>query len=258
MNKKAEVVRVYLPPDANTLLSVADHCLRSKNYINLIVAGKQPAPQWLTIDEAVAHCTVGLGVWKWASNDEGSPDVVMACSGDVPTMEALAAVVLLRSLAPDLKIRVVNVVDLMALQPPSRASARPARRGLRPHLPAQNAHGLRLPRLSVAAFTGSPTGGIITITCTCAATRKRAPRPRPSICACSTTSTASSWRWTRSSACRGSRSGRRRRAVVLRGDSAPQALRSGKRRRSAGDSRLALASDLDSEQNRLRKAEPVR
>jgi xylulose-5-phosphate/fructose-6-phosphate phosphoketolase len=119
VNKKAEVVRVYLPPDANTLLSVSDHCLRSKNYINLIVAGKQPAPQWLTIDEAVAHCTTGLGIWKWASNDEGNPDVVMACSGDVPTLEALAAVVLLRGLAPDLKVRVVNVVDLMALQPPS-------------------------------------------------------------------------------------------------------------------------------------------
>ncbi len=117
VNKKATVVRVYLPPDANTLLSVADHCLRSKNYINLIVAGKQPAPQWLAIDEAVTHCTVGMGVWKWASNDEGPPDVVMACCGDVPTLETLAAVTLLRSLAPDLKIRVVNVVDLMALQP---------------------------------------------------------------------------------------------------------------------------------------------
>jgi xylulose-5-phosphate/fructose-6-phosphate phosphoketolase len=86
------VVRIYLPPDANTLLSVADHCLRSKNYINLIIAGKQPAPQWLTMDEAVAHCTTGLGVWKWASNDEGKPDVVVGCSGDVPTLEALAAV----------------------------------------------------------------------------------------------------------------------------------------------------------------------
>ena len=115
VNKKASVVRVYLPPDANTLLSVADHCLHSKNYINLIVAGKQPAPQWLTIDEAVTHCTIGMGVWKWASNDD--PDVVMACCGDVPTLETLAAVVLLRTLAPDLKIRVVNVVDLMALQP---------------------------------------------------------------------------------------------------------------------------------------------
>jgi len=119
VNKKATVVRVYLPPDANTLLSVADHCLHSKNYINLIVAGKQPAPQWLTIDEAVTHCTVGMGVWKWASNDAGSPDVVMACCGDVPTLETLAAVTLLRALAPDLKVRVVNVVDLMALQPQS-------------------------------------------------------------------------------------------------------------------------------------------
>ncbi|MGA3011296.1 MAG: phosphoketolase family protein, partial [Terracidiphilus sp.] len=119
VNKKAEVVRVYLPPDANTLLSVADHCLRSKNYINLIVAGKQPAPQWLTIDEAVAHCTTGLGVWPWASNDGGKPDVVMACSGDVPTLETLAAVTLLRGLAPDLRVRVVNVVDLMAMEPPT-------------------------------------------------------------------------------------------------------------------------------------------
>ena len=119
VNKKADVVRIYLPPDANTLLSVADHCLRSKNYINLIVAGKQPAPQWLTMDEAVAHCTTGLGIWNWASNDDDNPDVVMACCGDVPTMEALAAVTLLREQAPDLRVRVVNVVDLMALQPQS-------------------------------------------------------------------------------------------------------------------------------------------
>jgi len=119
LNKKADVVRIYLPPDANTLLSVSDHCLRSRNYINLIVAGKQPAPQWLTIDEAVAHCTTGMGVWQWASNDEGGPEVVMACCGDVPTMEALAAVNLLRERVPDLRIRVVNVVDLMALQPTS-------------------------------------------------------------------------------------------------------------------------------------------
>jgi xylulose-5-phosphate/fructose-6-phosphate phosphoketolase len=119
MNKKADVVRIYLPPDANTLLSVSDHCLRSRNYINLIVAGKQPAPQWLTIDEAIAHCTTGLGIWPWASNDEGNPEVVMACCGDVPTMEVLAAVMLLRERVPDLRIRVVNVVDLMALQPQS-------------------------------------------------------------------------------------------------------------------------------------------
>jgi xylulose-5-phosphate/fructose-6-phosphate phosphoketolase len=119
MNKKADVVRIYLPPDANTLLSVSDHCLRSRNYINLIVAGKQPAPQWLTIDEAIAHCTTGLGVWQWASNDEGGPEVVMACCGDVPTLETLAAVCLLHKRVPDLRIRVVNVVDLMALQPTS-------------------------------------------------------------------------------------------------------------------------------------------
>jgi xylulose-5-phosphate/fructose-6-phosphate phosphoketolase len=119
MNKKADVVRIYLPPDANTLLSVSDHCLRSRNYINLIVAGKQPAPQWLTIEEAVAHCTKGLDVWQWASNDEGGPEVVMACCGDVPTLEALAAVTILRAKVPDLRIRVVNVVDLMALQPAS-------------------------------------------------------------------------------------------------------------------------------------------
>ncbi len=119
VNKKASVVRVYLTPDANTLLSVADHCLRSRNYINLIVAGKQPAPQWLSMDEAIEHCTIGMGVWQWASNDAGKPEVVMACCGDVPTMEALAAVCLLRERVPDLRIRVVNVVDLMALQPQS-------------------------------------------------------------------------------------------------------------------------------------------
>jgi xylulose-5-phosphate/fructose-6-phosphate phosphoketolase len=117
LNKKADVVRIYLPPDANTLLSVSDHCLRSRHYINLIVAGKQPAPQWLTIDEAVAHCTTGLGIWPWASDD--NPEVVMACCGDVPTMEALAAVCLLKERVPDLRIRVVNVVDLMTLQPTS-------------------------------------------------------------------------------------------------------------------------------------------
>jgi xylulose-5-phosphate/fructose-6-phosphate phosphoketolase len=119
VNKKGEVVRVYLPPDANTLLSVADHCLRTKNNINLIVAGKQPAPQWLTMDEAIAHCTKGLSAWEWASNDEGNPDVVMACCGDVPTLETLAAVCVLHEKVPELRVRVVNVVDLMALQQPS-------------------------------------------------------------------------------------------------------------------------------------------
>ena len=116
-NKKAEIVRVYLPPDANTLLSVADHCLRSRNYVNLIVAGKQPAWVWLDMESAVRHCTTGLGVWDWASNDEGNPDVVMACAGDIPTLETLAAVTGLRKHVPDIRIRVVNVVDLMALQP---------------------------------------------------------------------------------------------------------------------------------------------
>jgi xylulose-5-phosphate/fructose-6-phosphate phosphoketolase len=118
VNKKAEVVRVYLPPDANCLLSVTDHCLKSRNYVNVVVAGKQPAPQWLTMDEAVKHCEAGLGIWRWASNDHGSePDVVMACCGDVPTLETLAAVDLLRQYAPELKIRTINVVNLMTLQP---------------------------------------------------------------------------------------------------------------------------------------------
>ncbi|HEY0758058.1 MAG TPA: phosphoketolase family protein [Acidisarcina sp.] len=117
LNKKADIVRIYLAPDANTLLSVADHCLRSKNYINLIIAGKQPAENWLTMDDAVRHCAAGVSIWKWASTDDGKdPDVVMACAGDVPTLETLAAVTLLRKQQPDLRIRVVNVVDLMSLQ----------------------------------------------------------------------------------------------------------------------------------------------
>ncbi|HEY7505783.1 MAG TPA: phosphoketolase family protein [Gemmatimonadales bacterium] len=117
VNKKADVIRVYLPPDANTLLSVADHCLRSRNYVNVIVAGKQPALQYLDLDAAIKHCTAGIGIWEWASNDRGAePDVVMASAGDVPTLETLAAVSLLRRHAPDLKVRVVNVVDLMRLQ----------------------------------------------------------------------------------------------------------------------------------------------
>jgi xylulose-5-phosphate/fructose-6-phosphate phosphoketolase len=120
VNKKAELVRVYLPPDANTLLSVTDHCLRSRNYVNVIVAGKQPAPQWLDMNAAIVHCTAGIGIWEWASTDRGSdPDVVMACCGDVPTAETLAAVEILRTHFPELKIRVINVVDLMRLQPAS-------------------------------------------------------------------------------------------------------------------------------------------
>jgi len=119
VNKKAEVIRVYLPPDANTLLSVTDHCLRSRHYINVIVAGKQPALQYLVMDEAVKHCAAGIGIWEWASSDRGGdPDVVMACCGDVPTLETLAAAKLLRRYVPGLKVRVINVVDLMKLQPP--------------------------------------------------------------------------------------------------------------------------------------------
>ena len=118
-NKKADIVRIYLPPDANCLLSVADHCLRSRNYINLIVAGKQPEFQWLDIDAAVRHCTAGAGIWQWASNGADDPDVVMACAGDVPTLETLAAVTLLREYVPDIRIRVINVVDLMVLEPQS-------------------------------------------------------------------------------------------------------------------------------------------
>ena len=150
VNKKADVVRVYLPPDGNTLLSVTDHCLRSRNYVNVIVAGKQPAPQWLTMDQAIKHCTAGIGIWEWASNDKGGdPDVVMACCGDVPTLETLAAVDIIRQHVPALKIRVVNVVNLMKLQPPSE----------HPHglsdfdfdaLYEGQAHCLRVPRLSMA------------------------------------------------------------------------------------------------------------
>ncbi len=118
VNKKAEIVRVYLPPDANCLLSIADHCLRSRHYVNVVVAGKQPALDYLTMDEAVAHCARGIGIWKWASNDDrGEPDVVLACCGDIPTLETLAAAAILRERVPDLRVRVINVVDLMRLQP---------------------------------------------------------------------------------------------------------------------------------------------
>jgi xylulose-5-phosphate/fructose-6-phosphate phosphoketolase len=120
MNKKAEVVRVYLPPDANCLLSTVDHCLRSRQYVNVVIAGKHPAPQWLSMDAAIKHCTEGASIWQWASSDQhGDPDVVMACAGDVPTLEILAAVSILRENLPKLKVRVVNVVDLMKLQPTS-------------------------------------------------------------------------------------------------------------------------------------------
>ncbi len=120
VNKKASIIRVYLPPDANCLLSVADHCLRSRHYVNVTVIGKQPQPNWLTMEQAILHCTKGLGIFDWASNDQGRlPDVVMGCCGDVPTLETLAAVDLLRQYLPDLAVRVVNVVDLMRLEPSS-------------------------------------------------------------------------------------------------------------------------------------------
>jgi len=119
MNKKARVIRVYLPPDANCLLSVADHCLRSRQYVNVVVIGKQPALQYLSMEDAVLHCTRGIGIWDWAGNEEGEPQVVMACAGDIPTLETVAAAALLREHLPDLRVRVINVVDLMRLQPPS-------------------------------------------------------------------------------------------------------------------------------------------
>jgi xylulose-5-phosphate/fructose-6-phosphate phosphoketolase len=119
VNKKSDVVRIYLPPDANTLLSVLDHCLRSRNYINLTVAGKHDSPQWLAMEDAVSHCTRGVGIWEWAGSEQPGqdPDIVMACAGDVPTLETIAAASILKSALPDLKIRVINIVDLMRLEP---------------------------------------------------------------------------------------------------------------------------------------------
>ena len=192
VNKKADVVRIYLPPDANTLLSVSDHCLRSKNYINLIVAGKQPAPQWLTMDEAVPHCTTGLGIWKWASNDDGNPDVVMACCGDVPTMEALAAVTVASHPGAGpahSRCQCRRPDDAAATL---RTSARASRRGVRRHLSAQMCPSSSRFTDIRGAFTGSLTGDTTTTTSTCADTRKRARQRRLSTCACSITSIVSS------------------------------------------------------------------
>ena len=151
VNKKAEIIRVYLPPDANTLLSVTDHCLRSRHYVNVVVAGKQPALQYLDMDAAIQHCTKGIGIWDWASNDHGvEPDVVLACAGDIPTLETLAATDILRQNFPDLKVRVVNVVDLMTLQPERGASARIVGQGFRQPVHNEQAGDLRVPRLPVA------------------------------------------------------------------------------------------------------------
>ncbi len=148
VNKKADIVRIYLPPDANCLLSVADHCLRSRHYVNVIVAGKRPMPQWLTMKQAEVHCTEGIGIWEWAGNDEGAePDVVLACCGDTPTLEVLAAVSILREHLPELKIRVVNVVDLMRLQSASEHPHGLSDRRLRRPVHYRQTHHLRLPRL---------------------------------------------------------------------------------------------------------------
>jgi xylulose-5-phosphate/fructose-6-phosphate phosphoketolase len=184
------VVRIYLPPDANCLLSVTDHCLKSRNLVNLVVCGKQPAPQWLTMDQAIKHCTAGIGIWEWASNDQGGePDVVMACCGDVPTLETLAAVDLIRGRIPELKVRVINVVDLMTLEPP----------GEHPHALSDKDFDLLFSRSSShstatrGSSTGSRTAATTTTTCTSAATRKRAPPRRRSTWSCSTTWIASTW-----------------------------------------------------------------
>ncbi len=191
VNKKAEIVRVYLPPDANTLLSVADHCLRSRDYVNVIVAGKQPALDYLSMDDAIVHCTRGIGIWDWASNDDGGePDVVLACCGDVPTLETLAAAAILRERLPELKVRVVNVVDLMRLQPtastrtasPTTSSTRCSRRD-RPVVFAYHGYPWLIHRLTYRAHEPRRTS-------TCAATRRRARRRRRSTWSCSTTSTA--------------------------------------------------------------------
>ena len=182
VNKRAEVVRVYLPPDANTLLSTYDHCLRSRQYVNVVVAGKQPAPNFLTMDQAIAHCTRGLGIWEWAGTEElgFDPDVVIATAGDVPTLEALAAVDILRTRLPGLKIRFVNVVDLMRLQDDERASARAVGSRIRHGLHPGQAGHLRLPRLPVADPSADLPPHRARQPARARATRRRAPRRRRS------------------------------------------------------------------------------
>ncbi len=192
VNKKAEVIRVYLPPDANTLLSVADHCLRSRNYVNVIVAGKQPALDYLSIDDAIVHCTRGLGIWEWASTDEGGePDVVLGCAGDVPTLETLAAAALLRRAPARAEGARRQRRRPDAAPVGERAPARPLRHRVRRALHDLAADRLRLPRLSVADPPAHLPAPQPRATCTCAATRRRARRRRRSTWSCSTTSTAS-------------------------------------------------------------------
>ena len=185
VNKKAEIIRVYLPPDANTLLSVADHCLRSRNYVNVIVAGKQPALNYLSMDEAIAHCTRGIGIWEWACNDSmsgtGEPDVVMACAGDVPTLETLAATALLREYLPNLSRARCQRRRPDASAAGHRASARHVRRRVRRAVHDRQAgRDLRLPRLSVADPPADLSADQPRTTSTCAGTRRRARRPRRS------------------------------------------------------------------------------
>ena len=196
-NKKADVVRIYLPPDANCLLSCFDHCIRSRNYINVIVASKHPRPQWLTMEQAVRHCTQGVSIWEWASSDQGAePDVVMACCGDTPTLETLAAVTILREKLPEVRVRVVNVVDLMKLQPHSD----------HPHGLTDEDYDLIFTKDKpvIFAFHGYPKlihEPAATRTCSSAATSRRARSRRRLTCACSMSSTASTSSSTSSSAC---------------------------------------------------------
>ena len=182
MNKKAEVIRVYLPPDANTLLSVADHCLRSRDYVNVIVSGKQPSPDWLDMDAAVLHCTRGAGIWEWASSDgDGTePDVVMACAGDVPTLEVLAAVSILRERLPAAAGPGGQRGRPDAAPARDRAPARHERRRVQRAVHHRPAGDLRLPRLPVADPPADLPPGRARPTSTSAATRRKAPRPRRS------------------------------------------------------------------------------
>ena len=187
LSKRGAVARIYLPPDANSLLSVADHCLRSRNYVNLIVIDKQPQLQWLSIDEACEHAARGASAWEWASNaGDGEPDVVLACAGDTPTLETIAAAWWLRRIAPELRVRVVNVHRshdaVCAIDP----SARHDRRAVRRAVHARQAGRLRVPRLSVRACINSFTAARIRRASTCAASTSRARRRRRSTWSCST------------------------------------------------------------------------
>ena len=178
---KGTVARIYLPPDANCLLSVADHCFRSRNYVNLIVIDKQPQLQWLDMDAAVKHCAAGASIWPWASNDQGGePDVVLAAAGDIPTLEVVAAAWLLRKHAPSLKVRVVNVVDLMCLPPPVDSSARPGGGQVSSNSSPQPSRSFLPSTATNGRSTRSSTGGPTRNASTCAASSRRGRRPRPS------------------------------------------------------------------------------